>query len=293
MRKSPIDGLLLVDKPSGPTSHDVVSIVRRALGIKRVGHAGTLDPFATGLLVVLIGRATRLLPYLDAEPKEYEATVRFGVATDTDDATGNVTSETALPSRPAVERAMAELTGDILQQPPAFSAKQVGGRRSYAAARRGELLELAPVNVRVHSWSVRAWRDDEIDVVVVCSGGTYVRALGRDLGRTSGSSAHLSALRRTRSGPFTVARAITLDDIASGAANVLPPIEAVRSMPVERLGEDALARVVNGRAVDATVAGQRAALVDAAGELVAVAARGDIAGGGAVWQPRLVLRDAV
>ncbi len=292
MRKPPIDGLLLVDKPSGPTSHDVVSVVRRALGIKRVGHAGTLDPFATGLLVVLIGRATRLLPYMDAEPKRYEATVRFGVATDTDDATGNATSETALPSRPAVERAMAELTGDILQQPPAFSAKQVGGRRSYAAARRGELLELAPVGVRVHSWSVRAWRNDEIDVEVVCSGGTYVRALARDLGRTSGSAAHLSALRRTRSGPFTVAGASSVDDIASGAANVLPPIEAVRSMPVERLGEDALARVVNGRAVDATVAGPRAALVDSAGELVAVAARGSVDGGGAVWQPRLVLRDA-
>jgi tRNA pseudouridine55 synthase len=292
MRKPPIDGILLVDKPSGPTSHDVVSVVRRALGIRRVGHAGTLDPFATGLLVALVGRATRLLPYMDAEPKEYEATVRLGVATDTDDATGSVTAEAALPSRAAVERAMADLTGDILQRPPAFSAKQVGGRRSYAAARRGERLELEAVKVRVHGWSVREWRGDEVDVTVVCSGGTYVRALARDLGSSSGSAAHLSALRRVRSGPFTVAMAATLDDIAAGAADVLPPIEAVRSMPMERLGEDALARVANGRTVTATVAGERAALVDSTGELVAVAARGSGEGGAAVWQPRLVLRDA-
>jgi tRNA pseudouridine55 synthase len=292
MRKPPIDGVLLVDKPSGPTSHDVVSVVRRALGIKRVGHAGTLDPFATGLLVVLVGRATRLLPYMDAEPKEYEATVRFGVATDTDDVTGSATTRAALPSRAAVEEAIGELTGDILQQPPAFSAKQVGGRRSYAAARRGELLELQPVKVRVHGWSVRAWRDDELDVSIVCSGGTYVRALARDLGKVSGSAAHLTALRRVRSGPFTVASASTLDEVVDGAAAVLPPIEAVRSMPLERLGDEALALVVNGRPVEATVAGDRAALVDSSGTLVAVAARENREGGAELWQPRLVLRDA-
>jgi tRNA pseudouridine55 synthase len=292
MGNRPIDGVLLVDKPSGPTSHDVVSVVRRALGIRRVGHAGTLDPFATGLLVVLVGRATRLLPYMDAEPKEYEATVRFGVATDTDDVTGRATAEAALPLRAAVERALEDLTGDILQRPPAFSAKQVGGRRSYAAARRGEQLELQPVRVRVHGWTVRAWRDDELDATVVCSGGTYVRALARDLGNLSGSAAHLAALRRVRSGPFAVTAASTLDAVAAGAATVLPPIEAVRSMPAERLGEGAVARVVNGRPVEATVAGDRAALVDSAGALVAVAARGSGDGGAELWQPRLVLRDA-
>jgi tRNA pseudouridine55 synthase len=270
----------------------VVSVVRRSLGMKRVGHAGTLDPFATGLLVILLGRATRLLPYIDAEPKEYEATVRFGVATDTDDVTGSMTSEAALPTRAAVEGAIAKLTGDIVQQPPAFSAKQVGGRRSYAAARRGELLELQPVKVRVHGWSVRAWRDDELDATVVCSGGTYVRALARDLGELSGSAAHLGALRRVRSGPFTVAAASTLDEVADGVARIRGPIEAVRSMPAERLGEEAVARVVNGRAVEATVAGDRAALVDSAGALVAVAARESGDDGAELWQPRLVLRDA-
>lgn len=292
MRKPAIDGMLLVDKPAGPTSHDVVSVVRRALGVRRVGHAGTLDPFATGLLVVLVGRATRLLPYIDAEPKVYEATVRFGVATDTDDVTGSATAEAAIPSRADVARAMGELTGEILQQPPAFSAKQVGGRRSYAAARRGERLELQPVRVRVHRWDVRAWRNAELDVVITCSGGTYVRALARDLGELGGSAAHLSALRRVSSGPFAVSDAATLDEIVAGTARVLPPIEAVRSLPAELLGDAQLARVLNGRPVEASVAGDRAALVDSRGELVAVAARADGAGGAELWQPRLVLRDA-
>lgn len=292
MRTPAIDGVLLVDKPSGPTSHDVVAVVRRALGIKRVGHAGTLDPFATGLLVALVGRATRLLPYMDAEPKEYEATVRFGVATDTDDVTGSEVAGGGLPSREAVERAMPALTGDILQQPPAFSAKQVGGRRSYAAARRGELLELQPVRVHVHEWRVRAWREDEVDVTIVCGGGTYVRALARDLGESSGSAAHLTALRRVRSGPFLVSAASTLDAVAAGGATVLPPIEAVRSLPRERLDEASLTLVATGRPIEATVAGDRAALVDSAGALVAVAARTEGRDGVELWQPRLVLRDA-
>lgn len=292
MRKPATDGLLLVDKPAGPTSHDVVSVVRRALRIRRVGHAGTLDPFATGLLVLLIGRATRLLPYIDAEPKVYEATVRFGVATDTDDVTGSAVAEAALPSRASVERAMEELTGEILQRPPAFSAKQVGGRRSYAAARVGERLELRPVPVRVHEWQVSAWRDAELDAVITCSGGTYVRALARDLGQLSGSAAHLTALRRVRSGPFSVCDAATLDEVATGSATVLPPIEAVRSLPAERLDAEELSRVINGRPVAASVAGDRAALVDGRGDLVAVAARAKGDGGVELWRPRLVLRDA-
>lgn len=292
MRKPAIDGLLLLDKPTGPTSHDVVSAVRRALGVRRVGHAGTLDPFATGLLVILVGRATRLLPYIDAEPKVYEATVRFGVATDTDDLTGSVTDEAALPSREAVQLAMHQLTGEILQQPPAFSAKQVGGRRSYAAARAGERLELQPVKVNVHRWEVRGWRECELDAVVACSGGTYVRALARDLGQLSGSVAHLAALRRVGSGPFSVADAHSLDDLAAGAGTVLPPIEAVRSLPAVPLDESGLARVLHGRTVHGSADGDRAALVDSLGELVAVAARAGGDEGGSVWQPRLVLRDA-
>lgn len=290
-RNLTLDGVLLVDKPAGPTSHDVVALVRRALGTRRVGHAGTLDPFATGLLVVLLGRATRLLPYMDAEPKVYEATVRFGTATNTDDVTGEPIAQAPLPERESVERAMRELTGELLQRPPAFSAKQVGGRRSYAAARRGEQLELEPVRVVVHRWEVRAWRGDEIDVVVTCSGGTYVRALARDLGERSGSAAHLAALRRSSSGPFDVRDAAVLDDVVTGEVKVLPPADAVRSLPAERLDEAELAMVLHGRSVAARLPGERAALLDSNGELVAVAARTD-ADGEARWQPRLVLRDA-
>jgi tRNA pseudouridine55 synthase len=284
--------MLLVDKPAGPTSHDVVAVVRRALGVRRVGHAGTLDPFATGLLVLLVGRATRLLPYIDAEPKEYEATVRFGAATDTDDRTGSVTAEAALPDRESVERAMTALTGKLRQMPPAYSAKQVRGRRSYAAARAGERLDLEPVSVEVHGWRVRAWRDGEVDATVTCSGGTYVRSLARDLGKLASSAAHLAELRRVRSGPFVVAAAMTLDEVAAGAATLLPPIEAVRAMPAQWLADGALGRVVTGRPVEATVRGDRAALVDSTGALVAVAARESDAAGAALWQPRLVLRDA-
>ena len=180
------DGLLLVDKPAGMTSHDVVSVARRAVGPSRVGHAGTLDPFATGLLVLLVGRGTRLIPYLDAEPKVYDATIRFGAETDTDDSTGRVMRESALPAPAAVDAALATMVGDLEQRPPAYSAKQVEGVRAYAAARRGRPLDLAPVTVRVHAWTVRERRDAELDVTVICGGGTYVRALARDLGRSRG-----------------------------------------------------------------------------------------------------------
>src|SRR6185437_3947059 len=149
-RMPTIDGLLLVDKPGGCTSHDVVAIARRALGVRRVGHGGTLDPFATGLLVLLVGRATRLLPYLEGEPKVYDATVALGAETDTDDRTGAVVRTAPAPDRAAVERAMLGLTGEMAQVPPAFSAKQVAGRRAHAAARRGTPLELQPANVTVY-----------------------------------------------------------------------------------------------------------------------------------------------
>lgn len=288
MRTSPIDGLLLVDKPAGVTSHDVVVAARRALGERRIGHAGTLDPFATGLLVLLIGRATRLLPYVDGEPKTYEATVRFGVETTTDDLTGEPVRTAPLPDRAAVERGMAALTGEIAQVPPAFSAKKVEGRRAYHAARRGEAMELAPVPVRVHEWRERAWRGDaELDVSITCGGGTYVRALARDLGRLAGSAAHLGALRRVGSGAFGVSEAVPLDALRAGGAHPRPARDAVRSLPAEPLDEAALVRVAHGRDVAATVDGSRAALVDAAGALVAIGERD-----GERWRPRVVMRDA-
>lgn len=282
-----IDGLLLVDKPAGCTSHDVVAIARRALGVRRVGHGGTLDPFATGLLVLLVGRATRLLPYLEGEPKVYAGTIRFGAETDTDDGTGGVVRTAAVPDRAAVEHAMRDLTGDVEQLPPAYSAKQVDGRRAHAAARRGAPLALAPATVTVHAWVAHAWRDNEVDVTVTCSGGTYVRALARDVGRATGSAAHLAALRRLRSGPFDVAAADTLDAVRGGTAAILPPVAAVPSLPAVALDPESVRQVRQGRDVPAAGAGaDRAALVDVTGALVAIAQRD-----GGWWHPRTVLPD--
>jgi len=190
-----------------------VLIVRRIYGERSIGHLGTLDPFATGLLVLLIGRATRLANFIISEPKVYEATIRFGSETDTDDCTGAVTSTAPVPSADAIDSAIRNLTGDIDQVPPDYSAKSVDGTRAYAAARKGAALALEPVRVRVHEWIVRDRRDDEIDVTITCGTGTYIRALARDLGRLTGSAAHLASLRRSKSGPFDVRDAHSLDQL--------------------------------------------------------------------------------
>ena len=281
------DGLLLVDKPAGMTSHDVVDRARRALRTKRIGHAGTLDPFATGLLVLLVGRATRLLPYVDGDPKVYEATIRFGAETTTDDRTGTPTTTAPPPERETVVAAIPSLTGELSQVPPAFSAKQVGGRRAYTAARRGEALDLAAVSVRVDSWTVDDWNGTDLRATIVCGGGTYIRALARDLGRAAHSAAHLAALRRVASGRFSVADASPLDSI--GDAALLPAVDALPSVPRVRMDDAARARVGRGMTIvrDAADGGDIAALLDASGELVAVAARD-----GDAWQPRVVLVDA-
>lgn len=287
MRARPIDALLLVDKPAGITSHDVVSVARRALGERRIGHAGTLDPFATGLLVLLTGRATRLLPYVEGEPKVYEATIRWGAETDTDDATGRVVREAAAPSAEAMEQGMRALTGRLEQLPPDFSAKQVGGRRAHAAARGGAPLTLTPVTVRVDEWRVTAQREGETDVTIVCGGGTYVRALARDLGRQAGSAAHLSALRRVRSGPFDVAHASTYAALRDGSAMVRSPLEAIPSLPAQPVTAENAARLARGMRVEARIDGARAALVGEDGALLAIAERS-----GEEWQPRVVLSGA-
>jgi tRNA pseudouridine55 synthase len=176
---------------------------------------GTLDPFATGLLVLLLGRVTRLANFLDIEPKVYQATIKFGNETDTDDCTGTPTQSGALPSPAAVRTAVQSLTGEILQRPPDYSAKSVDGTRAYDAARRGEPLDLVPVRVTVRSWQIMEQSQDLVRVTITCSGGTYIRALARDLGRLVSSAAHLSALRRTRIGDFDVAGAVRLDDLVT------------------------------------------------------------------------------
>jgi tRNA pseudouridine55 synthase len=282
------EGLLLVDKPAGMTSHDAVNRARRALGERRIGHAGTLDPFATGLLVLLVGRATRVLPYVDGEPKVYEATIRFGTETDTDDLTGSETARAAMPSRERVDNAIAQLTGGFEQVPPAYSAKQVDGRRAYSAARRGETMVLAPNAVHVHDWKLVEWRGDEMDVVVTCAGGTYVRALARDLGRLAASAAHLSALRRASSGPLRVAEATPA--MAPEVARLRPALDAMPSMARVTLDTDGVERIKRGMPVPvgaSSTDAPRCALLDRGGALVAIAERN-----GELWQPKVVLREA-
>jgi tRNA pseudouridine55 synthase len=220
--RSSIQGLLLVDKPAGMTSHDVVQHVRRIYGERSIGHLGTLDPFATGLLVLLIGRATRLASFLDTEPKVYEAVIRFGSETDTDDNTGAVIRTAALPRESDVRSSLETLTGTIAQVPPAYSAKSVEGTRAYDAARRGEPLELPSVDVTVHSWEIRELSRETLSAVITCGGGTYVRALARDLGRLASSAAHLSSLRRTRVGEFDIRDAATLEALGPDRVRVRP-----------------------------------------------------------------------
>lgn len=286
MRDRATDGLVLVDKPEGITSHTAVDRARRALGIRRIGHAGTLDPFATGLLILLVGRATRLLPYLDAEPKVYRATIRFGTSTTTDDLTGDVVQEADAPPQEVVDRALASFTGHLLQRPPAYSAKRVGGVRAYAAARRGAPLVLEPVGVTVHEWRVLGRNGADLDVEIHCSGGTYIRALARDLGEATGSVAHLAALRRIRGGRFDVADAHTLEDLDRGVFQVVPPSQAVGQLKQQALDDLEAKRVVHGLGVAAQATGDVVALCHEDALLAIAVREGD------ALRPRIVMRDA-
>jgi tRNA pseudouridine55 synthase len=242
-------GLVVVDKPGGLTSHGVVARVRRLAGTRKVGHAGTLDPMATGVLVVGVGRATRLLGHLTLTEKAYDATVRLGVTTTTDDAEGEVvaTAGTATLDEQQVRDAFAAFTGEIDQVPSAVSAIKVDGRRAYARVRAGEDVELAPRRVTVHELVVRAVRGDEVDLSLRCSSGTYVRAIARDAGAALGVGGHLTALRRTAVGPFTLGRARTMEQLTDDF-EVVPIAEAARtSFPAHDLDEGQAADVRVGR----------------------------------------------
>lgn len=224
------EGLLLVDKPAGITSHDAVQVVRRAYDQSSVGHLGTLDPFATGLLVMLLGRSTRLATFIEGDPKVYEAVISFGCETNTDDLTGEVVRSAGIPTDESVRAAITSLTGEIAQVPPAFSAKQIDGKRAYVAARKGEQLELKAVTVNVFAWNVSSCSGGELEATISCSGGTYIRSLARDLGRATGSAAHLTKLRRIRSGEFEVTNAATLESIK----NCPPRLLTLRVVPEAR-----------------------------------------------------------
>src|SRR5689334_10503442 len=234
----PTAGLLVVDKPAGWTSHDVVGRVRRLAQTRKVGHAGTLDPMATGVLVLGIGRATRLLGHLSLTDKTYDATIRLGVTTVTDDAEGDVLQTRDASQVGDVSSYLLGLTGEIDQVPSAVSAVKVDGVRSYARVRAGESVELKARQVTVSELTLLERRGDELDVRVSCSSGTYVRALARDLGEALGVGGHLTALRRTRVGPFDLDRARTLEQLTEELV-VVPLDEAVgAAFPRRELTED-------------------------------------------------------
>jgi tRNA pseudouridine55 synthase len=275
-------GVLPVDKPEGPTSHDVVAMARRALGTRRIGHTGTLDPFASGLLLLCLGPATRLAEYLTGLPKSYTAKVRLGASTDTDDRTGTVVSSTDAwrgLDDAAIRRALDAQTGTIRQLPPVYSAKKVAGERMYAAARRGETVERTPVEVTIHSIDLVRVELPEVEIEVHCSSGTYIRAIARDLGDALEVGGHLTALRRTKIGVHDIAGAIQVGEMAdpsSVAAALITPAAAVSHLPRFEIDEEATRRIANGGAIAvpaAAVPGGLVALVSPAGELLALAQR--------------------
>ena len=285
-----MDGILVVAKPVGPTSHDVVGLIRRLSATKRVGHGGTLDPFASGVLPIFVGKATRLVEYHLGDRKRYRATVCFGASSTTDDLEGELTPSAApSPSQDAVVAALGAFRGPIKQRPPNYSAIKVAGRRAYAMARAGQAIELPPREVTIHAIEVASWDAGDPDrpvavIDVECSAGTYVRSLARDLGMAVGSAAYLGALVRTASGPFTLDAAIDVETIRAAAAEDPAAVERLL-LPVDA-GLDGFPRLtVDAATVGSLARGQAAPLptgteppadrpiliADAAGRLVAIA----------------------
>jgi tRNA pseudouridine55 synthase len=281
-----MDGLLVIDKPAGPTSHDVVARARRLLREKRIGHAGTLDPMATGVLLLVLGRATRLAKFLSASDKSYDAVVRLGFATDTADAQGRPAGpahDGPMPSREAIEAALAPFRGTFMQQPPAFSAKKIDGQRSHQLARSArkaadaadarlkpratdapDLSDLpalpalpaspalpAPASVTAHRIEIVSVEGDRVTLRVDCSAGFYIRSLAHDLGERLGTGAHLAALRRTRSGAFGVDRALDLEaaerDPARAQAAIVPLAAMLPDLAAVTLTAEGVQRALHGR----------------------------------------------
>ena len=252
MTKPPVHGILVVDKPSGWTSHDVVARIRKLAATRRVGHAGTLDPLATGVLVVGVGRATRVLGHLALNDKDYDATIFLGVTTTTDDAEGEVVAErdASAVEDADVHAGLAALTGEIDQVPSSVSAIKVGGVPAYTRARAGEAVDLATRRVTVSKLDLLARHGDVLEVAVTCSSGTYVRALARDLGTALGVGAHLTALRRARVGSFGLDQAKTLDQLGN-EFTVVPLSEAVAaSFPRIDVDAETRQRLIFGQRIE-------------------------------------------
>lgn len=250
-----IHGFITIDKPAGMTSHDVVAKLRRVAGQRRVGHGGTLDPAATGVLPIALGEATKLLSYLVDGRKTYLATVHLGITTTTDDAEGEALETLPVPplGREALQAALQPFVGRVQQVPPIYSAIQVGGQRMYDLARRGEKVELAPREVEIDRIEIHAWQPPQLTIEVVCGKGTYIRAIARDLGTALGCGAHLAALRRTAVGPLIAARAVALGTLvatpASLAEHLLPPETAILDWPRVDVDEPTAKRIRNGLSV--------------------------------------------
>jgi tRNA pseudouridine55 synthase len=279
---SSINGVLPIDKPAGPTSHDIVAKARRALGVRRIGHTGTLDPFASGLLLLCVGPATRLAEYLTSQTKSYSAGMLLGVSTDTDDLQGSPVSESddwRELTRDRVLAAFAEQTGELQQIPPQYSAKKIDGERMYDVARRGGTVELAASPVTVYNLTVTRLELPEVDFEVDCSTGTYIRSIARDVGASLGVGGHLTSLRRTRIGSISVEQALPLDrlsDTDSVMDALLAPATALGSMPRATLDRSEVAAVRMGKSVGTDLEAPEAtpiAILGADGELVGIGER--------------------
>jgi len=292
--KNVVSGVLVVDKPVGLTSHDVVQIIRRGTGIRRAGHTGTLDPRASGVLVVLIGPAVRLSEYVSASDKRYQATIRLGSSTDTYDAEGTITGSSPVEdiTEEQFDEILQTFTGEIEQVPPPYSAVKVKGRKAYEMAREGEEVDLQPRTINVYSLEILEWAPPEVVVDVYCSSGTYVRSLANDLGNALGCGAHLVGLRRTKSGRFTLRDAVPLRrlqetfDAGTWYRHLIPAAEALADWPMVELNGDEVELVRHGHRV--------AAAEDAQGWARGVSEQGDLVALMEVdpvtheWQPRKV-----
>lgn len=301
-----MNGILIIDKPAGITSHDVVSRVRRILKTKRVGHTGTLDPFATGVMVILVGQATRLAQFLDKDEKEYEAVVRFGFETDTGDNTGKPTTENPKPQAVKMsdmENVLPHFRGEIEQTPPMYSAKKIDGKKLYELARKGETVERKVVGVTISELEMLPPRpaayDESVDerethsIRVVCSAGTYIRTLAEDIGRKIGTGAHLAELRRTRAGKFSIDQSLTLeqlDGMEDPSSALIDMEAAVSHLPSLVLTDERIAKTKNGlstRVIDSKFNdGEPVQMTDESGQLVAI---GFFEAAENVVQPKVVL----
>lgn len=292
--RNAISGVLVIDKPVGLTSHDVVQIVRKGTNIRRAGHTGTLDPRASGVLVVLVGPAVRLSEYVSASDKRYQAVVQLGATTDTYDAEGEITSTKPVDiSEEQFEDALEQFIGEIEQVPPPYSAVKKNGKKAYEAAREGEELELAPRKIQVYSLELLEWAPPEAVIDVYCSSGTYVRSLAHDLGEKLGCGAHLIGLRRTKSGRFTLRDAVPLRklrdsfDDGSWYQYLIPAAEALSEWPAIDLTHELVEAIRHGHRIPALdpVTTTMARGISEQGELVALM---DYVAETNEWQPRKV-----